>query len=291
MRSVNFFLLSGAIFFPAHSNALSLMPPPIISLPSQVEQGGLVIGKIEPGSKVVMYDSLFDPTTGEKPVEEALNIAKDGTVVFGVGRDEKGIKRITIKLPDRRTVGFDIKIKERTFKIENIDGVPPNTVNPPPEIAKRIEREQAEVVATRLRVDARTDFNKNFIWPIAGRVSGVYGSQRIYNGTPKSWHSGVDVAAAQGTPIKAPAGGIITFAKPDLYLTGGTVLIDHGMGISSNFLHLSRLDVKVGDRIEQGQIIGLVGATGRATGPHMHWGMNWLKVRIDPQLLVLNKAQ
>ena len=119
-----------------------------------------------------------------------------------------------------------------------------------------------------------------------GRISGVYGSQRIYNGTPKSWHSGLDVAAKQGTPIKAPAAGIITFAKPDLYLTGGTVLIDHGMGVSSNFLHLSRLDVKVGDRIEQGQVIGLVGMTGRATGPHMHWGMNWLKVRIDPQLLL-----
>lgn len=286
MNAAKIFLLSSAIFCAGQSKALSLMPPPIVALPSQIEQGGLVIGKIERGSKVVMYDSLFDPTTGEKPSEEKLTVAKDGTVVFGVGRDEKGIKRIAITFPDGRTAGFDIKIKERAFKIENINGVPPNTVNPPPEIAKRIEREQAEVVAARLRMDPRSDFNIKFIWPVQGRVSGVYGSQRIYNGTPKSWHSGLDVAAVKGTPIKAPAGGIITFAKPDLYLTGGTVLIDHGMGISSNFLHLSRLDVKLGDKIKQGQVIGLVGATGRATGPHMHWGMNWLKVRIDPQLLL-----
>jgi murein DD-endopeptidase MepM/ murein hydrolase activator NlpD len=284
MKSVSLCLLSVGIFFAA--DALSVLPPPNISLPDSVDQGGLVIGMIQPGSKAVMFDNLFDPTSSVKPEEETLDIAADGTVVFAVGRDEKGIKRISIKLPDGRTVGVDVKIKEREFKIENINGVPPNTVNPPPKIAKRIEREQAEVVAARLRIDPRTDFKTNFIWPVDGRVSGVYGSQRIYNGTPKSWHSGVDVAAIQGTPIKAPAAGLITFAKPDLYLTGGTVLIDHGMGISSNFLHLSRLDVKVGDKIKQGQVIGLVGATGRATGPHMHWGMNWKKLRIDPQLLV-----
>jgi len=121
---------------------------------------------------------------------------------------------------------------------------------------------------------------------VSGRISGLYGSQRVYNGTPKTPHSGLDVAAAKGTAIQAPAGGIIIFANPDLYLTGGTVLIDHGHGVSSNFLHLSRIDVKVGDRVEQGQVIGQVGATGRATGPHMHWGMSWFGVRVDPQLLV-----
>ncbi|MEO8000936.1 MAG: M23 family metallopeptidase, partial [Arenimonas sp.] len=174
---------------------------------------------------------------------------------------------------------------------ENITGVPQETVTPNPVSAARIEAEQAEVTAARLRNDDRQDFDSPFIWPVEGRISGVYGSQRIYNGTPKSWHSGLDVAALQGTPVKAPAGGIIIFANPDLFLTGGTILIDHGMGISSNFLHLSRLDVKIGDRVEQGQVIGLVGATGRATGPHMHWGMNWLKVRIDPKLLLPDKVE
>lgn len=119
-----------------------------------------------------------------------------------------------------------------------------------------------------------------------GRITGWFGSQRIYNGTPKSPHSGVDIAAPKGTPIHAPAGGIVIFANPDLYLTGGTVLIDHGHGVSSNLIHMSRIDVKVGDRVEQGQVVGLVGATGRATGPHMHWGMNWFNVRVDPQSLM-----
>jgi murein DD-endopeptidase MepM/ murein hydrolase activator NlpD len=121
---------------------------------------------------------------------------------------------------------------------------------------------------------------------VQGRVSGVFGSQRIYNGTPKSPHSGLDVAAAQGTPVRAPAAGVVTLAEPDLYLTGGTVLLDHGHGVSSNFLHFSRIDVHVGQRVAQGDVLGLVGMTGRATGPHMHWGMSWFGVRVDPRLLL-----
>jgi murein DD-endopeptidase MepM/ murein hydrolase activator NlpD len=254
-----------------------------ISLPDMVSQGSLVIGRVQAGSHVMLSDQ---PASGVVATETELKVAENGRIVFGVGRDETQAKILSIRLSNGETFTRKIEITPRQFNIENINGVPENTVNPPSEIAARIEREQAEVVAARLRNDDRRDFDTSFIWPVEGRVSGVYGSQRIYNGTPKSWHSGMDVAAAQGTPIKAPAGGIVTFAKPDLYLTGGTVLIDHGMGVSSNFLHLSQLDVKVGDRVEQGQVIGLVGATGRATGPHMHWGMNWLKVRIDPQLLV-----
>ncbi len=262
---------------------------PAISLPKSVDQGQLVVGRVVAASKVTMRDIPEENLTGNDLPEVELKAAADGTVVFGVGRDETGMKRITIKSQNGEISAFNILIKPRQFKIEDIKGVPQNTVTPPPEIAARIEREQAEVVAARLRFDDRQDFATAFIWPVEGRISGVYGSQRIYNGTPKSWHSGLDVAAKQGTRIKAPAAGIITFAKPDLYLTGGTVLIDHGMGVSSNFLHLSRLDVKVGDRVEQGQVIGLVGMTGRATGPHMHWGMNWLKVRIDPALLLPTK--
>jgi biotin carboxyl carrier protein len=286
MKFTRILFLTSLSFFISDSNALSLKTPPTLVMPESVEQGGLVIGKIDPGSKAYLHDALYEPQSGVTPKKEQLNVAADGTVVFAVGRDEKGIKNIVINKPgpDAITYSAVIRIKERQFKIENINGVPPSTVNPPPAIAKRIEREQAEVVAARLRMDARTDFNTNFIWPVDGRVSGMYGSQRIYNGTPKSWHSGLDVAAAQGTPIKAPAAGIISFAKADLYLTGGTILVDHGMGVSSNFLHLSRLDVKVGDKVKQGQVIGLVGATGRATGPHMHWGMNWKQLRIDPQL-------
>ena len=143
-------------------------------------------------------------------------------------------------------------------------------------------------VPARERDDARTDFAQPFAWPVEGRVSGRFGNQRVYNGTPGSAHSGMDIAAPNGTPVLAPAAGVVTLAAPDFYLTGGTLLLDHGHGISSNFLHLSRIDVQVGDRIEQGQVIGAVGATGRATGPHLHWGMNWFDTRIDP-LLVLER--
>jgi len=261
-----------------------------IEIPSNIAQGGLVIARVPVGSTVEILDET-PIATNTSSIATNLKVVAPGLIVFGIGRDEVQPKLLHIRLSNGETLHRKIMITTRQFNIENINGVPQATVTPPPEIAARIEREQAEVVLARLRNDDRLDFDTKFIWPVEGRVSGVYGSQRIYNGTPKSWHSGLDVAAAQGTPIKAPAGGIISFAKPDLYLTGGTVLIDHGMGISSNFLHLSRLDVKVGDRVEQGQVIGLVGSTGRATGPHMHWGMNWLKVRIDPQLLVFNKAE
>ena len=219
-----------------------------------------------------------------------LHATPYGTVVLGVGRDEIGPVRVEVQRADGTQEVASITITPRDWPIERIDGVPPSTVNPPPEIAARIEREQAAVSAARVRDDDRADFVQAFIWPVKGRISGRFGNQRVYNGTPKSPHSGMDIAATQDTPVLAPAAGVITFANPDLYLTGGTVLLDHGHGVSSNFLHLSRIDVKVGDRVTQGQVIGTVGATGRATGPHLHWGMNWFDVRIDP-LLVLERGQ
>lgn len=243
------------------------------SLPSSVQQGALIVGDTDPAA-IVEYAG------------RSLRISPIGRFAFGVGRDATGPLIVKITRPGVGTVEHRIAVMPRDWPVETINGVPPATVNPPPEIAARIEREQAQVVAERKRDDAREDFAQRFIWPVEGRISGRFGNQRVYNGTPKAPHSGMDIAAAQGTPVKAPAAGIVTFAAADLYLTGGTVLIDHGAGISSNFLHLSRIDVKVGDRVEQGQVFAAVGATGRATGPHLHWGMNWFDVRIDP-LLVL----
>lgn len=245
--------------------------------PASVSQGVLVFGKVPAGS-VVRYGG------------RVLNATPYGTVVFGIGRDETGPVRVEVQRADGTTDSASIAVTPRDWPLERIDGVPPSTVNPPPEIAARIQREQAMVVAARSRNDDRADFAQAFAWPVQGRVSGRFGNQRVYNGTPKTPHSGMDIAATQGTPVLAPAAGIITFANPGLYLTGGTVLLDHGHGVSSNFLHLSRIDVSVGDRVAQGQVIGAVGATGRATGPHLHWGMNWFDVRIDP-LLVLERGQ
>jgi len=279
-------LLSGcATVAPAQQRADTALPPPPtlrdradvlgIVFPTAVSQGAMVIGKVPAGSRV-RYGG------------RELRVTPYGSVVFGVGRDETGPLQVEVTPPNAPAQALAIAVTPRAWPIENINGVPPATVNPPKAIAERIEREQARVVAVRTRDDERTGFAQAFIWPVQGRISGRFGNQRVYNGTPKAPHSGMDIAAASGTPVKAPADGVVTFADADLYLTGGTVVLDHGHGISSNFLHLSRIDAKVGDLVKQGDIIGAVGATGRATGPHLHWGMNWFDVRIDP-LLVLER--
>ena len=254
------------------------------AVPAQMPQGGIVRGRVPAGSELSMLGT--ESTADSALAIRNLRVGSDGEFVFGVGRDASGPVRLHLETADGMACDFEVKVALREWKLERVDGVPESTVEPPPAIAARIEREQALVAKARERDDDRSDFAINFDWPLTGRISGVYGSQRIYNGKPKSPHSGLDVAAPQGKPVLAPAGGIVTFANPDLYLTGGTVLVDHGHGLSSSFLHLSRLDVSVGQRVEKGQAIGLVGATGRATGPHMHWGMNWFGARVDPQLLV-----
>ena len=248
-----------------------------VVFPASVPQGALVFGKVPPGSQVRYRERL-------------LRATGYGTVALGVGRDETGPLKVDVTLPSGRMEPVSIAVTPRDWPVEHVNGVPPKTVNPPPEIAARIQHEQALVTAARERDDERTDFALPFQWPVQGRISGRFGNARVYNGQPGAGHSGMDIAAPDGTPVKAPAGGVVTFASPDLYLTGGTVLLDHGHGVSSNFLHLSRIDVKVGDRIEPGQVIGAVGATGRATGPHLHWGMNWFDTRIDP-LLVLERGK
>lgn len=244
-------------------------------LPASVQQGTLVIGSTDPGA-IVEYAG------------RTVRVSPSGRFAFGVGRDAVGPLVVNVRSPATGTIAHRIEVTPRDWPIERIDGVPPATVNPPPDIAERIAREQAQVASARTRDDAREDFAQRFIWPVEGRISGRFGNQRVYNGEAKAPHSGMDIAAAQGTPVKAPAAGIVTFAAPDLYLTGGTVLIDHGAGVSSNFLHLSRIDVQVGDRVEQGQVFAAVGSTGRSTGPHLHWGMNWFDIRVDP-LLVLER--
>ena len=264
-------LLPASVFAQQNSSSLDTK----IVFPTNVPQGGLVLGKVPPGSAV-------------RYAGRDLRVSGYGTVVFGVGRDEPGPLEVEIKRPDGIRDAVQIAVTPREWPQEQVDGVPPKTVNPPPAIAERIKREQALVTAARARDDDRTDFAKPFVWPVQGRISGRFGNARVYNGQPGAGHSGMDIAAPAGTPVKAPAAGVVTFAAPDLYLTGGTLLLDHGFGVSSNFLHLSRIDVKVGDRVEQGQVIAAVGATGRATGPHLHWGMNWFDVRIDP-LLVLER--
>lgn len=248
------------------------LPCMAANIPSSMSQGALVEATVPAGSSATVNG-------------KNVRVGSDGMLVFGVGRDDKGPITVVVTQPDGKRETTRIVVLPRAWPVERVNGVPPKTVNPPPDIAARIQREQAEVAAARQRNDDREGFANGFIWPVKGRISGRFGSQRVFNGTPKSPHPGMDIAVPTGTPVKAPADGVVTFAKPDLYLTGGTVLIDHGFGLSSNFLHLSRLDVKVGQRVHQGDIIGAAGMTGRATGPHVHWGFNWFDVRLDPLLL------
>jgi murein DD-endopeptidase MepM/ murein hydrolase activator NlpD len=255
-------------FFPL----LSFAATHRLQLPARVQQGALIVGHAEPGATV---------NFGAR----ALRVGSDGIFVLGIGRDASAKAEVRVRYADDSVKTATIQVLARTYAIERVNGLPPQTVNPDPEIAARIAREQAAVSNARQRDDAREDFRNGFAKPAQGRISGVYGSQRIDNGVPKSPHYGMDIAVPTGTPIRAPAPGMVSFAEPDLFLTGGTVLIDHGFGLSSSFLHMSRLDVAVGDRIERGQTIGAVGATGRASGPHLHWGFNWFDERLDPALL------
>ncbi|MGA9421000.1 MAG: M23 family metallopeptidase [Rhodanobacteraceae bacterium] len=244
-----------------------------LTLPEHLRQGQLVIARAPPGSRV-----RFEG--------RELRIGSDGRFVFGLDRNAPESFKLDIRYPDGHSETIQREVTQRTYRIERVNGLPQKTVTPDPATAARIAREQQAVAKARTRDDPREDFLDGFARPVKGaRISGIYGSQRIDNGVPKSPHMGLDMAVPTGTPVHAPAAGIVTFAESDLVLTGGTVLIDHGFGLDSSFLHLSRLDVKRGDHVNQGQIIGAAGMTGRATGPHVHWGFNWFGVRLDPALL------
>ncbi len=244
-----------------------------IRLDGNLTQGGLVIGHTDPGATVVLDD-------------RTVRVGADGVFVLGFHRDAPATAELTVTLPGGKAERRSLAIAPREFAIQRIDGLPPKMVTPPPEVLERIRRENAAIAALRKIDNPEPLFRSGFAWPATGRISGVYGSQRILNGEPRQPHYGVDIAAPVGTPIKAPADGVVVLAEDDLYYTGGTVILDHGHGLSSAFLHLSAVTAKVGDRLRQGDVLGLLGATGRVTGPHLDWRMNWFENRIDPQLLV-----
>jgi murein DD-endopeptidase MepM/ murein hydrolase activator NlpD len=239
-----------------------------------LQQGGFIWGQVAPGS-VVTLDG------------EQLDVLADGTTFAGFGRDAAASAELVVagERPCRET----LLVARREYQIQKVEGVPQKTVTPPPEELERIRREATLVANARAPALARPDLLAavlaGFVWPVEGPISGVYGSQRFYNGEPRRPHFGVDVAAPAGTIVRAPAAGVVTLAEPDLYFSGGTVILDHGYRLSSSFLHMSEVSVQVGDELQAGDIIGAVGATGRATGPHLDWRMNWREQRIDPQLL------
>ncbi|GAC1632098.1 MAG: M23 family metallopeptidase [Nevskia sp.] len=234
------------------------------------EQGSVLIGATAPGASVTLDG-------------RALSVSPDGRFVFGLDRDAKPEAELRIRLAGQPELVEKHGIAKRAWDVQPIEGLPPKLVNPPPETAQRIAREQALIGAVKKHDTPRTDFATPFTWPALGRISGIFGSQRILNGTPKSPHYGVDVAVPIGTPVHAPAGGIVSLAEKDLYFTGGTLIIDHGHGLQSILVHLSKLLVKPGEVVAQGQLVAESGMTGRATGPHLHWGLYWFDEHVDAQ--------
>jgi murein DD-endopeptidase MepM/ murein hydrolase activator NlpD len=247
---------------------------PGVSLDGRWQQGELLFGQAPPGSKVWFNG-------------RQLRQSADGRFVFGLHRDETDIAELQVQLPDEPVpLSLKTKVATREYDIQRIEGLPPKMVTPPTSVTARIERDQALAAAARKRDSDLDGFAEQFIWPCIGRISGVFGSQRILNGEAKQPHYGVDVAVPTGTPVYAPASGVISLAEKDMYYTGGTLTIDHGHGLASTFLHLSKLHVKLGQTVKQGELIAAVGATGRATGPHLDWRVSWFDARVDAQRLV-----
>jgi len=244
-----------------------------IDLSGSVTQGGLVVGHAPPGSRVSLDG-------------KALSVdAATGAFVFGLGRDAGPSAVLAVERPDGTRETRRLAVARRDWRIERVDGLPPATVTPPPEVLARIASEGAAIRAARANDRAAPDFLGGFAWPAKGRISGVFGSQRILNGEPRAPHLGTDIAAPAGTPVAAPAPGVVTLAEADLYYTGGTIIIDHGHGVTSVYAHLSAVTVRAGEAVARGGIIGAIGATGRASGPHLHWGLNWFGTPLDPELV------
>lgn len=244
-----------------------------ISLTGDSIQGGLLEGEVPVGS-AVRVDGV------------AVRLSSAGLFLVGFGRDAPEHTVIEVSYPDGTRERREIRVARREYRIQRIDGLPPGKVTPPERDWERIRRESALVKAARKRDDARTDFKSGFQWPAQGEISGVYGSQRILNGKPKRPHFGVDVAGPVGTEVVAPADGLVTLAHPDMFYSGGTLILDHGHGLSSSFLHLNRIHVTQGQRVKKGDRIAEIGATGRVTGAHLDWRINLFNKRLDPELLV-----
>ena len=242
-------------------------------LKGQLIPGGLISGSVLPGTKVFLGD-------------QELDVLPDGIFVAGFGRNASGEYRLSVG----DSCSQSIKLGDREYRIQRVEGVPWETVTPSKEQLDRIARERKLVRAAKSHTIARPDILLSVIdgfeWPVLGPISGVYGSQRFYNGVPGSPHYGVDIALPTGTPVRAPAAGVVTLAEEDLFYSGGTIILDHGYRLSSSFLHLSQIAVAVGDEIAQGDLLGEIGSSGRATGAHLDWRMSWRDERVDPQLLV-----
>ena len=249
---------------PAQSNA--------IEFKGKFLQGHFIVGITNPSAKIIID-------------KKEVKVSKDGFFAFGIDRDRKFDLTIT-KIQDGKKEKIVKKVLKRKYNIQRIDGLEESKVTPPESVYKRIKEENNKIGKARAINSDLPFFKNQFIMPVKGIISGVYGSQRILNGKPKWPHYGIDIAAKKGTMIKSSGSGTVTMAEDDLYYTGGTIIMDHGHGISTIYSHLESVMVSVGDKINQGDIIGTVGSTGRSTGPHLDFRVNWFQTRLDPMSVI-----
>jgi murein DD-endopeptidase MepM/ murein hydrolase activator NlpD len=259
------FLAAGAAFaLPLRAQTLRF------TVKGAMQQGSLCIGTTEPGAQVSVDG-------------KDVRVSAGGIFAFGFAYDQTKPTHVEAHFADGTVQSQDFTPVIRKYEIQSVNGLPQATVTPPPDVLARIHQEAVNIYQARTIDTDATWFADGFDWPAPGIESGVFGSQRIDNGTPMTPHFGVDMAAPTGTPIHAPANGTVSIAD-NYFLDGGFTLIDHGQGVSTCYLHQSKLLVKPGDVVKRGQLIGLIGQTGRATGPHLHWAMNWFQVKLDPSL-------
>lgn len=271
--------------------ALGLATPLAARVPFRVEgpftPGGLVTVALPPGARDLMVNGA--------PVPEAA----PGVYLVGFGRDETGTVRLSARGSDGTLLATEIPLAPRSFAIQRLPALG-TTDTPAPDWVKRRETEIAKTVSAKREAASRTSesggWREPFRQPVSGRITGVYGSQRIYGGLPRNPHWGLDIAAPTGTPVRAPASGIVRLADGPFLIEGNLVLLDHGAGLVSVYIHLHEIRVKPGDRVRAGDVLGTVGSTGRSTGPHLHWGLSLLRpaegqapppeIRLDPALVV-----
>ena len=235
-------------------------------------QGHYIIGSTNPSAQIIID-------------KKEVKVSKEGYFVFGIDRDRK-FDLIITKIENGNKEKITKKVLKRKYNIQRIDGLEESKVTPPESVYKRIKEENNKIGKARAINSDLIFFKKQFIMPVEGIISGVYGSQRILNGKPRWPHYGIDIAAKKGTMIKSSGSGTVTMAEDDLYYTGGTIIMDHGHGISTIYSHLETVLVSIGDKINQGDIIGTVGSTGRSTGPHLDFRVNWFQTRLDPMSVI-----
>ncbi|MFQ5765707.1 MAG: M23 family metallopeptidase [Rhodospirillales bacterium] len=235
-------------------------------------QGGLVVGRTEPGTQVAV--------DGRR-----VRVSAEGAFLIGFGRDAGPLVSLRIQHPDGTRTERTLAVAAREYPVQRIDGLPRKQVEPGPEELARIRDDNAKIADVRRRDTGEPFFASGFIWPAQGPLSGVFGSRRILNGKPRQPHNGVDVAAPRGAPVVAAADGVVALTHPEMFFTGKTVMIDHGHGLTSVYVHMDEILVTPGQRVTKGTPIGTVGMTGRVSGPHLHWGVSLFGTHLDPALL------